>query len=57
MDRRFSKTLPRLELDPALTDRVISLFLESESGEGTSSNSFVFAVIHSFSSQETAGRV
>jgi len=33
MDRRFSKTLPRLELDPALVDRVIALVLESP-GEG-----------------------
>ncbi|KAG5654782.1 hypothetical protein H0H81_003790 [Sphagnurus paluster] len=32
-DRRFSKTLPRLELDPALSDRVIGLVLESF-GEG-----------------------
>ncbi|GLB36275.1 putative P-loop containing nucleoside triphosphate hydrolase protein [Lyophyllum shimeji] len=30
MDRRFSRTLPRLELDSALVDRVIALVLESD---------------------------
>ncbi|KAJ6621236.1 P-loop containing nucleoside triphosphate hydrolase protein [Mycena sp. CBHHK59/15] len=34
MDRRYSKTLPRLELDSALTDRILSLVLESDIGEG-----------------------
>ncbi|KAJ7446519.1 P-loop containing nucleoside triphosphate hydrolase protein [Mycena galericulata] len=34
MDRRYSKTLPRLELDPVLTDRILGLVLESDIGEG-----------------------
>ncbi|KAJ7103397.1 P-loop containing nucleoside triphosphate hydrolase protein [Mycena belliarum] len=35
MDRRYSKTLPRLpELDPVLTDRILSLVLEYDNGEG-----------------------
>jgi hypothetical protein len=33
MDRRFSKTLPRLDLDPALTDRILAL-VESDMAEG-----------------------
>jgi len=33
VDRRFSKTLPRLELDPALVDRIITLSLELENSE------------------------
>jgi hypothetical protein len=46
MDRRFSKSLPRLELDHTLTDRIISLALEYDIGEGSSGKSlnmyFVF---------------
>lgn len=34
MERRFSKTLPHLDLDPALTDRVLALAVEREPGEG-----------------------
>ncbi|KAJ7706044.1 P-loop containing nucleoside triphosphate hydrolase protein [Mycena rosella] len=34
MERRYSKTLPRLELDSVLTDRILNLILESDSGEG-----------------------
>ncbi|KAJ6604782.1 P-loop containing nucleoside triphosphate hydrolase protein [Mycena vulgaris] len=34
IDRRYSKTLPRLELDSVLTDRILSLILESDIGEG-----------------------
>ncbi|KDQ63609.1 hypothetical protein JAAARDRAFT_119632 [Jaapia argillacea MUCL 33604] len=33
-ERRFSKTLPRLELDPLMRDRVLALALEQESLEG-----------------------
>jgi hypothetical protein len=35
MDRRYSKTLPRLELDPVFTDRILSLVVESDIGDGT----------------------
>lgn len=34
IDRRYSKTLPRLELDPVLTDRILGLVLESDIAEG-----------------------
>lgn len=34
MDRRFSKTLPRLDVDPALTDRILALAGESDTTEG-----------------------
>ncbi|KAJ6503399.1 P-loop containing nucleoside triphosphate hydrolase protein [Mycena vitilis] len=34
IDRRYSKTLPRLELDPGLTDRILSLAAESHVGDG-----------------------
>ncbi|KAJ7727845.1 P-loop containing nucleoside triphosphate hydrolase protein [Mycena maculata] len=34
IDRRYSKTLPRLELDPVLIDRILGLVLESDIGEG-----------------------
>jgi ATP-dependent RNA helicase DHX29 len=34
-DRRFSKSLPFLTLDPSLTDRIISLALEPDVVEGT----------------------
>ncbi|KAJ7070917.1 P-loop containing nucleoside triphosphate hydrolase protein [Mycena amicta] len=33
MDRRLAKTLPRVELDPVITDRIIELALESYSGD------------------------
>ncbi|KAJ7361605.1 P-loop containing nucleoside triphosphate hydrolase protein [Mycena albidolilacea] len=34
MDRRYSKTLPRLDLDPALVDRILSLVVEADLAEG-----------------------
>ncbi|KAJ6575250.1 P-loop containing nucleoside triphosphate hydrolase protein [Mycena capillaripes] len=34
LDRRYSKTLPRLELDPVLIDRILSLVAESDIGDG-----------------------
>ncbi|KAJ7110080.1 P-loop containing nucleoside triphosphate hydrolase protein [Mycena epipterygia] len=34
IDRRYSKTLPRLELDSVLIDRILNLVLESDIGEG-----------------------
>ncbi|RDB29553.1 putative helicase C15C4.05 [Hypsizygus marmoreus] len=34
MDRRFSKSLPRLDLDPTLVNRIISLVLEYDGVEG-----------------------
>lgn len=30
MDRRFSKTLPKLELDTVVAERIINLLLESD---------------------------
>ncbi|KAJ7631081.1 P-loop containing nucleoside triphosphate hydrolase protein [Roridomyces roridus] len=36
-DRRYSKTLPRLELDPVLIERILDLVLESDIGEGKKS--------------------
>ncbi|KAJ7235880.1 P-loop containing nucleoside triphosphate hydrolase protein [Mycena haematopus] len=34
MDRRYSKTLPRIDLDPALIDRILSLVAETDLAEG-----------------------
>ncbi|KAJ7925913.1 P-loop containing nucleoside triphosphate hydrolase protein [Mycena leptocephala] len=34
ISRRYSKTLPRLELDPVFTDRILSLVVESDIGDG-----------------------
>ena len=34
-DRRFSKSLPSIALDPSLTDRIISLALEVDILDGT----------------------
>lgn len=34
MDRRFAKSLPRLELESSLADRIIAMVLESETGDG-----------------------
>jgi ATP-dependent RNA helicase DHX29 len=34
MERRYSKTLPRLDLDPALVDRILSLVVEADLAEG-----------------------
>lgn len=34
VDRRFSKSLPRLELDSLLVDRIISLALDTDAVEG-----------------------
>ncbi|KAF8216088.1 P-loop containing nucleoside triphosphate hydrolase protein [Mycena galopus ATCC 62051] len=34
IDRRYSKTLPRLDLDPALIDRILGLVVEADLTEG-----------------------
>lgn len=34
MERRFSKTLPRLDLDPILIDRILAMAVICEAAEG-----------------------
>lgn len=42
MDRRFAKSLPHLELESSLTNRIIAMVLESETGDGAWSTTFYF---------------
>jgi len=34
VDRRFSKTLPRLDIDPLLRDKILGVWLDSQNREG-----------------------
>jgi hypothetical protein len=44
MDRRFSKTLPRINLDSGLIDHILGLAQESDLTEGV----YVNGVLHDF---------